>query len=86
MNDLYPGDLVWIPSRTRLVSYKKNFSIDPPHPSVGIVIERMTEFAWKNWIKVLYQGELYLANKDKVNKIENESDLRKLYVSKNGTS
>ena len=76
--NLDPGDLLWIPAGARLVSVQKNFSYTKERPSVGIYIERANAFAWKNWLKVLWAGELYFINKDKVEKIENDTDLKGL--------
>lgn len=76
--NLDPGDLLWIPAGSRLVSVRKNFSYSHERPSVGIYIESANAFAWKNWLKVLWDGELYLINKDKVRKIEKDTDLRGL--------
>lgn len=73
-----PGDLVWIPANSRLVSVKKNISRAIDKPSVGIYIEAANAFAWKNWLKVLWHGEMFLINKDKIKKIENDTDLRTL--------
>ena len=77
-----PGDLVWIPAGTHLVSVEKNSYHASLKPSVGIFIEEEKTYTWKNWMKVLWSGEGYLVNKDKIKKIDNDSELRRVYASK----
>ena len=73
-----PGDLVWIPAGSRIVTMGKNFSFTRSRPSVGIYIEPYVSFAYKNWLKILCQGEMCLINKDKVVKIDNDVNLKEL--------
>jgi len=79
---LDPGDLVWIPAGTHIVSVQKNSYCSSAKPSVGIFIEEEKTYTWKNWMKILWSGEVCLVNRDKITKIDNDSELRRAYVGK----